>query len=86
MARLESDKASLRVGGSDPERRSRGLWIASLTLAMTGLPAQRDMKRRSEPGHQRVRNLEIGVDVLHVVVFVEKIEQLEEFFASLVVH
>src|SRR5260370_29512010 len=39
----------------------------------------------AEPLHQRVRYLEIGVDVLHVVVLVEGLDQLEEFLALLVV-
>ena len=35
--------------------------------------------------HQRVRHLEIGVDVLHVVVLVERLDQLEQLLALLVV-
>ena len=35
--------------------------------------------------HQRVRHLEIGVDVLHVVAFVERLDQLQELLAGLVV-
>src|SRR6202035_1492660 len=36
--------------------------------------------------HQRVRHLEIGVNVLHVVMLVQQVDHLEQLFAGLVVH
>ena len=48
--------------------------------------AQRPEKRLpAHLRHQRVRDLEIGVDVLHVVVFVQEVDQLEQLLAGLVV-
>ena len=35
--------------------------------------------------HQRVRDLEIRIDVLHVVLVVERVDQLEHLLALLVV-
>ena len=37
-------------------------------------------------GHQRVGNLEIGVDVLHIVVLVQMINQFQQLLTGLVVH
>jgi hypothetical protein len=39
----------------------------------------------AQPADQRVGNLEIGIDVLDVVVLVERLNEFEEFFALLVV-
>src|ERR1700743_2145422 len=39
----------------------------------------------AHPGDKRVGDLEIGVDVLHVVMFVEEIDQLDQLLAGFVV-
>jgi hypothetical protein len=39
----------------------------------------------AHPGHQRIRQLEIGIDVLHVVIVVEQVHQPEQLLAIVVV-
>src|ERR1700692_2445519 len=65
-----------RIGGDvlgQGERRSRACEIAT------------DGQSPAHLRHQRVGNLEIGVDVLDVVVLVQEVDQLEQLLAALVV-
>src|SRR6266849_1467668 len=62
-----------RIGPS-----SRGAREASLE----GRPA---LELRPDLGHQRVGDLEIGKNVLHVVAVLERLDQAQQFFALLVV-
>src|SRR4051794_39488128 len=61
------------------KRRGAAYWVARSSRAMTSgeLPAHLR--------HQRVGHLEIRVDVLHVVVLVEQVDQFQQFLAGDVV-
>src|SRR5256885_10303052 len=61
-------------------------WIARSRRATTTEGRQRKTRSPAHPGDQRVRNLEIGIDVLHVVVLIQEIDQLQQLLAGLVIH
>src|ERR1700677_343473 len=66
--------------------------VSSLARAITCQRHTRRHRRErqtdlsSHPGDQRVGNLEIGIDILHVVVLVQQVDQLQQLLAGLVVH
>src|ERR1700733_6211253 len=68
---------SQRRGCTDNERRT--------SRCERGHRESRGSGSRAHPADQRVGNFEIGIDVLHIVVLAERLDELEEFFALLVV-
>src|SRR5690606_22015193 len=51
-----------------------------------GAQVKRKQRLRAELGDQRVGQLEIGVDVLNVVVLVQVVDQLEQLLAGVVIN
>src|SRR3954466_1642044 len=70
-----------RSPGSMPRMRiARALTATVLALKRPGF-----QHSRAHPADQRVRDLEVGIDVLHVVVLLEGLDQAQQLLALLVV-